>query len=156
MVLEGIKNTPITQETYILAEQIERFWDSLDFKDEPWCPAISPYGEVVWSSNVNYKSINFNPYRAKLTNLVRSEQKNLPQITQDILKPEYQLTHEEEEKDEEELHLNIEKIQDEREDFLSYYLSHIDKALPWPYELKTHYPQLDEHNYFDQVFVSPF
>lgn len=31
MVLEGIKNTPIVQETYVLAEEIESFWDSLDF-----------------------------------------------------------------------------------------------------------------------------
>ena len=83
MVLEGIKNTTMTPQAFILAEIIEQFWDSLDFKEEPWCPAVSPYGEVVWSSNVNYKSISFNPYRSKLSTLVKTEMKKLPAIKQE-------------------------------------------------------------------------
>lgn len=39
-----MKNSPITPETYIIAEQIERYWASLDFVAEPWCPSISPFG----------------------------------------------------------------------------------------------------------------
>lgn len=73
----------------MLIEHIDKFWDCLNFKDEAWCPAISPYGEVVWSSNVNFKSISFNPYRAKLTNLIRNELKTMPQITDSVLKSEY-------------------------------------------------------------------
>lgn len=89
MVLEGIKNTPIVPQAYVLIEHIEKFWDCLNFKEEAWCPAISPYGEVVWSSNVNFKSISFNPYRAKLANMIKSELKAMPQITDAVLKPEY-------------------------------------------------------------------
>lgn len=89
MILEGIRNTPIDPANYMLAENIEAYWDSLDFKFEPFCPAVSPYGEVVWSSNVNYKSITFNPYRSTLTNIIRTSTNKVPNITLEVLKKQF-------------------------------------------------------------------
>ena len=53
MVLEGLRNSPIQPYSYVLLEHIEKYWSSLDFKAEPWCPSISPFGQVIWSSNIN-------------------------------------------------------------------------------------------------------
>jgi len=44
MVLEGMKNSPINNFNLVLMKHIERFWNSLDFKTEPWSPSISPFG----------------------------------------------------------------------------------------------------------------
>jgi hypothetical protein len=73
MVLEGMKNCPINSYNLVLLEYIERYWNSLDFKAEPWSPSISPFGEVLWSSNINEKSMSFNPYKPKLTSIVNSQ-----------------------------------------------------------------------------------
>ena len=161
MVLEAVHNVPMTVPHLVLLEHLEWFWASMNFREEPWLPSVSPFGEVIWSSNINNKSIDFNPYKLQLTNIIKGEAANLPAIQEQDLKPEYRVRERGEEKEgegEEEgrIDFNIESYVEERERFLDYYIGHMDKAVPYPFALKEQHQLFTDINYYDQIFTSPF
>lgn len=66
MVVEAVVNSGVKDEDLQLVGKLCEFWQGMHFPDEEWMPSVSPFGEVTWSSTVNYSSIDYCPYKEAL------------------------------------------------------------------------------------------
>lgn len=66
MALEAMHCVNISEAEYPLIERFLKYWGSLNYREEIFLPAISPFGEVAWSSAINQKAVQFCPHSATL------------------------------------------------------------------------------------------
>lgn len=83
MALEGIKNSDMGTENAVLIEDILEYWAGLNCKEDNYVPAISPFGEVVWSSTINERTINYCPHSEILKTMIENKAYFMPKIEPD-------------------------------------------------------------------------
>lgn len=90
MLVEGLVEADVPQESYILAEQVEVFWRKRNFAEENYTPSVSPYGEVLWSHNITGSCLERCPYKTELERFLAPICREISPIEPRDYKPIYE------------------------------------------------------------------